>query len=498
MQNNKMAAGRPLNVLFAAAEADPFVKVGGLGDVAGSLPNAISRLSNTGEFYPNVDIRLALPYYPQLKTNAIPVQQVTAYDIRSKNGLVRTEVYSTNLTGITTYLISGDPILRSPAVYGSDFQLDAEKFLFFSLACLALPHAINWNVDVFHLNDWHTAIAAHVLKYKWIKPVELKHSRTIITIHNLPFMGNGAKQGLARFRIKPTLNKNLPRWGKRLPLPMGLAAADQIVAVSPRYAKEILTPGYGCDLQDFLATRQTHISGILNGIDTQSWNPATDVHISQNFDLNNLTKRRNNKTAILKEFRLKQKADTPLLILVSRMDPQKGVDIAVEALKLIKDIPWQVILLGTGDPNLEKACKDLAELAPDKVRAVLQFDTKLSRRLYAGADMLMMPSRYEPCGISQMIAMHYGCIPVASATGGLVDTIIDNEYEERATGFLSPEADADSFSRTLLRAIEAYQNQNRWHKLIFSAMSQDFSWDRSAQQYIELYTTLADRNLKER
>lgn len=498
MQNNGIATGKPLNVLFAAAEADPLVKVGGLGDVAGSLPNAIARLSSTGEFLPGVDIRLAIPYYPQLLTSAIPVQPVTAYDIRSVNRPLRVEVYTTNVTGITTYLISGEPIQRIPAVYGSDFKLDAEKFIFFSLACLALPHAINWGVDIFHLNDWHTAIAAHVLKYTWIKPIELKHSRTILTIHNLPFMGTGAKQGLSKFRVKPVINRNLPKWAKHLPLPMGLAAADQIVAVSPKYAKEILTSGYGCDLQNFLATRQSHISGILNGIDTQSWNPATDVHISQNFDLPNIIKKKINKTAILKEFKLKQKTDTPLLILVSRMDPQKGVDIAVQALKLIKDIPWQAILLGTGDPGLEKACKDLAELLPEKVRAVMQFDSKLSRRLYAGADMLMMPSRYEPCGISQMIAMRYGCIPVASATGGLVDTIIDCECAAGATGFLSTEINADSFSRTLLRAIETYQNQERWHQLMSSSMVQDFSWDRSAQRYFELYISLADKDSKER
>jgi starch synthase len=173
------------------------------------------------------------------------------------------------------------------------------------------------------------------------------------------------------------------------------------------------------------------------------------------------------------------------------MDPQKGVDIAVEALKLIKDVPWQAILLGTGDPGLESACKDLVELLPGKARAVMQFDSKLSRRLYAAADMLMMPSRYEPCGISQMIAMRYGCIPVASATGGLVDTILDDENDEKATGFLSPEANASSFSRTLLRAINTYQDRDRWQQLIISAMTQDFSWDRSAQQYLERYISLA-------
>lgn len=493
MPYNEIAAGRTLNVLFAAAEADPFVKVGGLGDVAGSLPNTIARLSNTGKLVPSVDIRLAIPYYPQLKAQAIPVQLVTTFDINSKNGSILTEVFTTDITGITTYLISGEPIQRSLAVYGTDFKSDAEKFIFFSLACLALPHALAWRVDILHLNDWHTAVAAHVLKTSWIKPEELKHTRTVLTIHNLPFMGNGAEQGLARFKVKPSTNSDLPKWGKKLPLPMGLAAADQIVAVSPTYAKEILTAGYGCDLQDFLSTKKSRISGILNGIDTQSWNPMTDPQIRANFDLTDQKTKKINKTALLNEFNFEQKSDIPLLILVSRMDPQKGVDIAVEALSLIKDLPWQAILLGTGDSQLEIACLNLADQLPKKVRAVMQFDTKLSRRLYAGADMLMMPSRYEPCGLSQMIAMHYGCIPVASATGGLVDTIIDDERTEKATGFLSSEANVESFSRALLRAIEAYHNKEKWHQLIIAAMTQDFSWDRSAKQYFQLYTSLADK-----
>ncbi len=491
MNINEKATCRTLNVLFAAAEADPFVKVGGLGDVAGSLPNAISNLSQKSQSFPGVDIRLAIPYYPQLRTREIPATLITTFNIKSTEEIFQAEVYSTNLSGITTYLISGDPIIRSRVVYGSDLRQDAEKFIFFSLALLALPHALGWKVDILHLNDWHTAIAAHVLKNTWRKPSELKRTHTILTIHNLPFMGTGAEQALEKFRVKPATNRNLPKWGRRLPLPMGLAAADQIVAVSPKYSKEILTPEYGCDLQNFLSSRKSHISGILNGIDAQSWNPAADSYITEKYDFQNFQKKKVNKAAILKEFKLKQKTDIPLLILVSRMDPQKGVDIAIEALKLIKDVPWQAILLGTGDPGLESACKDLVELLPGKVRAVMQFDSKLSRRLYAGADMLMMPSRYEPCGISQMIAMRYGCIPVASATGGLVDTILDDEHDEKATGFLSPEANPSSFSRTLLRAINTYQDRDRWQQLIISAMTQDFSWDRSAQQYLERYISLA-------
>ncbi len=487
-----------LNILFIAAEADPFVKVGGLGDVAGSLPAAIGRVIKADGLHQTIDIRLAIPYYRQVKEQPFSVQKVTSYTVDSTHGPVLAEVYSAIVKGMTVYFISGEPIGRNPAVYGSDFKSDAEKFIFFSLACLMLPHALEWNLDILHVNDWHTAVAAHVMKFLHKKPPELRHTHTVLTIHNLPFMGAGAEDGLKKFNIPPASNKRLPDWGRNLPLPMGLAAADQIVAVSPTYAKEILTPEYGCDLQDFLYTRKANISGILNGLDTGYWDPATDQYIETKYDEHQLTRKKLNKSALQKEFGLDQRDDIPLLILISRMDPQKGIDIAVEGLRRISDVSWQAILLGTGMTSLENSCKELADELPQKVRAAIQFDSKLSHRMYAGADILLMPSRYEPCGLTQMIAMRYATIPVARATGGLVDSIIDESSGKDATGFLFSTAEPVSFSRALQHAMDVYTDKTRWRQLMLNALRQDFSWTRSALDYIRLYALLSKKSHAQR
>lgn len=484
------ANGDSLNILFIAAEADPFVKVGGLGDVAGSLPKAIADLTSDDGLEQAVDIRPAIPYYPQLMEMSIPIQKVTSYTVESIQGPVLVDVYSTTITGITTYLISGEPITRNSAVYGSDFKSDAEKFVFFSLACLALPHALGWKVNILHANDWHTATAIHALKTMADQPLELKTTRSVLTIHNLPFMGAGSEEGLSKFGVPPAANKHLPEWGRTLPLPMGLAAADQIVAVSPTYAREILTPEYGCDLQDFLKTRKKRMSGILNGLDVQNWNPATDPHIEANFTSTRLKTKLINKTALQKEFGFDQDDTIPLLVLISRMDPQKGIDIALEGLRMLRDVPFQAVLLGTGMVRLENACRELAEDFPQKIRASIQFNARLSHRMYAGADILLMPSRYEPCGLAQMIAMRYGTIPVARATGGLLDSIIDESLNEAATGFLFSTAEPVSFSRSLQQAIDVFQNKERWKQMQLNAMSMDFSWTRSALDYVKLYISL--------
>jgi starch synthase len=271
---------------------------------------------------------------------------------------------------------------------------------------------------------------------------------------------------------------------------MGLAAADQIVAVSPTYAREIMTPEFGCDLQGFLQTRQSKISGILNGIDTQLWDPATDVALPANYDNRNIDARVKNKRTLLKEFQLDYEKNTPLIVLISRLDRQKGIDIVLEGLRMIPDDPWQAILLGTGDKRLEQDCIDLEKEMPHKVRAAITFDAALSRRMYAGADILLMPSRYEPCGLSQMFAMRYGCLPVARATGGLVDTITDPKTRSPGTGFLFSRIDPRSFVQTLRRAFDAYCQRDVWRAMQANAMDLDFSWQRSAEQYVKLYRNL--------
>lgn len=480
-----------LNILFVASEADPIVKAGGLGDVAGALPAALKNLEpfNSAD---TVDIRLAIPYYNHIRARKMPAKLIANYALPTTTGAVDVELYETTVSGVVTYLVAGEPVSRSDATYGENFEADTEKFVFFSLACLKIPSAIGWDCHILHANDWHTAVAVHQLPSAARDDVRLKSTSSVLTIHNLPFMGAGAENALNTYKVRPSRNKNLPSWGKTQPLPMGLAAADRIVAVSPTYAKEILTPEYGCDLQNFLKTRSDHLSGILNGIDVRSWDPSVDPAIKVNFGAENVSMRSGNKISLLSEFNFKGIPDIPLLVLISRMDRQKGVDLIVEGLRTVRDLPWRAILLGTGDRNLEQACKDLEKEMPDKVKAAILFDVQLSRRMYAGADLLLMPSRYEPCGLSQMYAMRYGCLPLARATGGLADSILDPESSINPTGFLFPQADSASFVAALIRAFSAYKNKKTWRKMQVNAMSQDFSWATSAQKYLDLYTQLVN------
>jgi starch synthase len=272
---------------------------------------------------------------------------------------------------------------------------------------------------------------------------------------------------------------------------MGLAAADAIVAVSPAYAHEMLTPEYGCGLQDFLRTRAGSISGVLNGIDTDEYDPATDPALTVNYTPDAVNARGANKIALQTALALPAGPDFPLLGLVSRMDPQKGVDIAIAGLRLAADLPWQAVLLGTGIDYLEREAAALERDFPERVRAVARYDAALSRQIYAGADVLMMPSRYEPCGLAQMIAMRYGCIPLVRETGGLGDTVRPYTDLDNGTGFLFKEASAHAFADSLAEALALYENKERWRALQQNGMAQDFSWERSARAYETLYRKLA-------
>jgi starch synthase len=350
--------------------------------------------------------------------------------------------------------------------------------------------ALNWVPDILHANDWHTALAVYALALRRAEDPFFAGTRSILTVHNLPYMGGGTQAALADFGIPSLKDNRLPPWGEYQPLPMGLATADYITTVSPTYAREIMTPEFGCDLQDFLQMRAGSIAGILNGLDERSWNPADDLAQPENFDLDHLEKRAGNKQALLDEFVLPQIQDMPLLILISRMDHQKGVDLVVEGLRQVAGLPWQAILLGTGEPSLEAAMRQLEAEFPYRARAVIRFDAQLARRMYGGADMLLMPSRYEPCGLAQMIAMRYGCLPVARATGGLRDTVKDTQAAETSSGFLFEDATPEALAAALRRAIAVYADRENWQARQRCAMQQDFSWQRSAQAYGLLYHQL--------
>jgi starch synthase len=346
-------------------------------------------------------------------------------------------------------------------------------------------------VDILHANDWHTASAIYALKTQPLTSQYLAGTKTVHTLHNLPFMGYGIQPALTAYGLPPTENTSLPQWARHAPLPLGLLHADQIVAVSPHYAEEILTAEFGCGLEDFLKQRQDVLTGVLNGLDTDTWNPETDPHIAKNFSSHTLDLRIENKTALQRQFNLGEDAAIPLLTIISRMDPQKGIDIALRGLAYCEDLPWQAIILGTGTPHVENMARGLESEYPQRVRSIIDFDSKLAHQLYAGADMFLMPSRYEPCGLSQMIAMRYGCVPIARATGGLSDTIQHiSRSVNGGTGFLFSKPYPSVFAATLKRALNFFHKPNTWRQIQLNGMAIDFSWQTSAEKYVQIYLQL--------
>jgi len=489
LTNNSPASQTEWKVLYAASEADPLVKVGGLGDVAGSLPNALKDLS--ARHLSKIDIRMVIPFHSVLKEKYPALEKIASFTVQNVNGPIPAEAYQLQINGLIYYLIDGDPVRKTTGVYDTDLELNGEKYIFFSLALLEMVRKNNWIPDILHANDWHTAAAIYAMHTSRHFTSAFFQTKSVLTIHNLPFMGAEAEPALTKYKLTKCHTSAMPAWGCKQPLPLGIFTANHIVTVSPTYALEIMTPEFGCGLEDLIKLKKSQVSGILNGLDTENWDPVADQSIPAQFSWRTLNLRQTNKQALLKEFNLKPDLDLPLFIIVSRLFHQKGIDLALSALRNLADHPWQAIILGTGEPNLEKACRELEKDYPDRVRAAIRFDLALSRRMYAGADMILMPSRYEPCGLSQMIAMRYGCLPIARATGGLKDTIIDNpDQQQLNTGFLFEKAHSGELTLAVQRALDAYQDKTRWHTMQINGMNQDFSWTRSALQYAGIYQHL--------
>jgi starch synthase len=473
-----------LKILFLAAEAEPFIKMGGLADVAGSLPLALRGLPQEATQGLALDVRLVLPLHNAIRSNAITMHPVAEFSIYRSGGDLPVQVFETSLDGMPVYFIDGEPISSAASVYSHKLALDRQKYTFFSLAALEMIRHMGWQPDILHANDWHTALSIYAY-HSHLADSERGRIRSVLSLHNLPYMGGDASDVLAAYGLNPLSDAALPVWARSQLLPLGIWASDAIVPVSPSYAQEILTPDFGCGLEAFLRSRSDSITGILNGLDLAAWDPATDKCLAANFSGTDLSGRVLNKAALQKQLDLMEEPRTPVLAMIGRIDLQKGVDIAIDTLHQIPELAWQFIILGSGDPALEKAARAMQAEYPERVRAVIGYDETLSRLIYGGADMFLMPSRYEPCGLAQMIAMRYGCVPVVRATGGLKDTV-----REDRTGFLFPKADSASMLETLKRAFSAYAISEKWEQIQRSAMQEDFSWPRSAALYATLYRSL--------
>jgi starch synthase len=476
----------PLSVLFLASEAEPFIKVGGLGDVAGSLPRALRAQG--------VDIRLVIPLHGSIRRSEYDLHHQTILEVMHRGGPIPAEVYTIELDGLPVYLIAGPPFRPDVPVYSNDWGFDAHKYIFFSLAALELVRSLNWQPDILHANDWHTAAAVYWLALNRSSDPFFRQTTSLITVHNLPYLGTAGGVPLGAFGLPPASDSPLPVWACNLPLPLGLLTADHIAAVSPTYAREILTPEFGSGLHEFLRTRAKTITGILNGLDQEQWNPAADAVLASPFDQNNLTLREGNKIALQQEMALPSDPALPILAFIGRLNHQKGVDLLRDALRSLTELPWQVVFLGSGDPELEQAIQQLQREHPERVGAALRYDAALSHQIYAGADAILVPSRYEPCGLVQMIAMRYGCVPIVRATGGLKDTVFEHAGSQ-SNGFLFEEARPEALVDAIRRALILYADRPRWQELQRQGMQMDFTWEKSAREYSLLYQKLMKERL---
>jgi len=480
------SAESSMRVLYLASEATPLVKVGGLADVAGELPRAILSLG--------IDIRLALPFYPSIKETHFAVEQIGEATVKHSQGGHGAEIYATQIRNVPVFLIDGDPIRQSDDIYDAP-EIDVDKFTFFSLAALASCEAIGWQPEIVHANDWHAAPSVAWLKAHRDSDGFWSGVASVFTVHNLPYMGSDAGQVFTGYGVNVTDLEDLPSWSRTLPLPIGLATADWLSTVSPSYANEIQTPEFGHGMEQLLQSRRERLVGILNGIDPEVWNPTQDTELTATFSHDDFGSRTKNKQALQSELGFETETRIPLLAMVTRLDQQKGIDLVLDALVDMMNERWQFVILGTGDPVLEEKARQFSTTYPDRIRFVRRFAPKLARKIYGGGDLMVIPSRYEPCGLTQMIAMRYGCIPVVRSTGGLKDTVEDYEPEGHGTGFTFGPVESWALREAIQRGLNLYEDQAAWWALQRRAMMKDFSWQRSAEDYHDLYRGALEEKL---
>ncbi len=477
---------RKLKILFVASEVEPFVKTGGLADVAGSLPQEIKKLGH--------DIRVVLPEYSQIpQIYRDRLEPVTNFRTRVVWRNEYAGVNKLNNNGVETYFIDNKNFFYRDSLYENNDK--HVQFIFFIRAILEMLPKIDFKPDIIHCNDWQSAPLPLLLNDNYKKYDFYQDIKTIYTIHNLQYQGQFSPEILddvLGVSHEHWYSGNIRHNGLINYMKMGIMYSDYITTVSKTYAEEIKAPYYGEGLDYALQMNDDNLRGIINGISYQQFDPETDQKIYENFIPEKLEAKTSNKTALQKELGLPVKKDIPAIGFISRLVEQKGLDLLTRILDKLLQEDIQFIMLGTGQPGYENFFRELAGRYPDKVSANIKYDDKIARKMYAGLDIFLMPSRFEPCGLGQLISMRYGTIPVVNETGGLVDTVQNyNEKTDEGYGFTFNSFDAHQLLDTVNRAISYYQQPEIWDKLVKKAMNLDFSWHHSAQEYLELYQQIS-------
>ena len=468
-----------MKVCFIAAEAAPFVKVGGLGDVIGSLPKSLRELG--------VDARVILPLYSSIDRERFGLKY-KAYQFvdlgwrHSYCGIFETEV-----DGVPCYFIDNEQYFNRDSIYG---QIDdGERFAFFSKAALEILPALDFKPDVVNVNDWHTALSVIYLDVLKSREAEFyKDMKSVLSIHNIEFQGRFNPYEMGNlFGLENKYFDALIYNGDLNLLKGAIQLADRVNTVSETYAREILDPYFSYGLDKILTVEQGKLRGILNGIDVDKFNPKTDPIIPVNYDLETFEDKVQNKLAFQKEMALEVNADIPLIGMVTRLTHQKGIDLILQASEEILKTGAQLVILGTGDAHYESALRSLEHYRHDRVRSILLFSNEMSAKIYAASDLFLMPSKTEPCGLSQLISMRYGTVPVVHRVGGLRDTVIPFTGVE-GNGFTFESFQAGDMMDAIYRAVTCfYQSPDEWKQIIKNNLQKDVSWEQSAKKYLDLY-----------
>lgn len=470
-----------MKVLICASEGAPFAKTGGLADVIGALPKALKQKG--------VDARVIMPYYKKIKEKQIAYYKGYAY-VRVGSRMEYVGIFHAIHEGIDFYFVDNDRYFYRDTFYG--FGDDGERFAFFDFAVLEALRVIDFFPDILHCNDWQTGLIPYIKKANYYSYYEYNRIKTVYSIHNIQYQGI-FPMDMMQILFMPYGN-SLEFEGCINFMKTAIMESDAITTVSPTYKDEVLTDFYGYKLNNILGLRYYDFHGIINGIDVLKYDPLTDKHIYTNYDITTVDKgKKDNKKKLLKEFGLDSTQDVPVFGLVSRLVDQKGVDLLMPIIdEVIQHSNAKFILMGSGDKMYEDFFRNTEAKYPDRFKCFIGYSDPIAQKIYAGTDIFLMPSKFEPCGLGQMIAMRYGTLPLVRETGGLKDTVLPyNQYDKTGTGFTFTNFNAYELKEVMFLAIDAYNNKkDDWKKLVHQAMEKDYSWEASALVYINLFKKL--------